>query len=91
MPARAAHQTAAGAPAEHLPPLVADLVAEHHHAVTQRRGAYQKPNAHKGIEPETAISGWTACVTADETPIRAMTSASNQNDGSHIKSRGSRV
>ncbi|ORB12014.1 MobF family relaxase [Mycolicibacterium monacense] len=40
--AHTAHQTAASTPAEQLPDLVADLVTEHHHAVTQRRSVYQK-------------------------------------------------
>lgn len=40
--AHTAHQTAASTPAEQLPDPVADLVAEHHHAVTQRRSVYQK-------------------------------------------------
>lgn len=40
--ARTAHQTAADTPAEHLPDLVAHLVAEHHQAVTNRRTGYQK-------------------------------------------------
>ncbi|KAA0089924.1 AAA family ATPase (plasmid) [Mycolicibacterium sp. P1-18] len=40
--ARTAHQTAADTPAEHLPDLVAALVAEHHQAVTHRHGTYQK-------------------------------------------------
>lgn len=41
-PARTAHQTAADTPAKQLPPLVADLVAEHHSALTQRHTNYQK-------------------------------------------------
>ena len=41
-PARTAHQTAADTPAELLPELVANLVAEHHSALTQRHTKYQK-------------------------------------------------
>ena len=41
-PARTAHQTAADTPAELLPELVANLVAEHHSALTQRHTNYQK-------------------------------------------------
>ncbi|KDE96718.1 ATPase AAA [Mycolicibacterium aromaticivorans JS19b1 = JCM 16368] len=40
--ARTAHQIAAGTPTQHLPELVASLVAEHRHAVTRRRSTYQK-------------------------------------------------
>ena len=41
-PARTAHRTAADTPAELLPELVANLVAEHHSAVTRRHVGYQK-------------------------------------------------
>ena len=41
-PARTAHQTAADTSAELLPSLVANLVAEHHHALTRRHTNYQK-------------------------------------------------
>jgi conjugative relaxase-like TrwC/TraI family protein len=41
-PARTAHRTAADTPAELLPELVANLVAEHHSAVTRRHVDYQK-------------------------------------------------
>jgi conjugative relaxase-like TrwC/TraI family protein len=40
--AKTAHQTAADTPAEQLPPLVADLVAHHRQAVTERRATYSK-------------------------------------------------
>jgi len=41
-PAHTAHQIAADTPTKLLPDLVAALVAEHQHAVTRRRGTYQK-------------------------------------------------
>ncbi|MFZ2509714.1 MAG: AAA family ATPase, partial [Gordonia sp. (in: high G+C Gram-positive bacteria)] len=41
-PARTAHQTAADTSAEQLPELVANLVAEHHAALTRRHTNYQK-------------------------------------------------
>lgn len=40
--ARTAHQTAADTPAQLLPELVANLVAEHHSALTRRHTSYHK-------------------------------------------------
>jgi hypothetical protein len=41
-PTRTAYQVAADTPTHLLPEVVADLVAEHHRAVTRRRSTYQK-------------------------------------------------